>query len=207
MAAHDEHPAPGSRPGSDLDGVRFAIVDLETTGLDPRRHRILQMAVVMVDGRGEVLDRWATYVRPKWGRLSRLGPVHVHGIRHRDLRGAPRPADALDQLVARLDGAVLTAHNLVFDLSFLEAEARRTGRTLPDGPRLCTLETSRRLDPDRHMRHRLSDLCARHGIEVVRPHDALADADATALVLPHLLDAHGVATREQLLALTRPATA
>lgn len=188
--------------GRSLDDVRFAVVDVETTGLDPRRHRILQVAVVLVDRHGEVVDRWSSYVRPRFGRLSRLGPVHVHGIGHRDLRGAPRPAAVLAELARRIDGAVLTAHNLGFDLAFLEAEAARCGQPLPEVPHLCTLEMSRRLDPSREMRHRLSDLCARHGITVVRPHDALADADATALVIPYLLEAHGVATVDQLLALT-----
>ena len=52
---------------------------------------------------------------------------------------------------------------------------------------------SRRLDPDRQLSHRLADLCARYDVALDRPHDALADAAATAAVLPHLLAAHGVA--------------
>ena len=63
---------------------------------------------------------------------------------------------------------------------------------------LCTLTLSRRLDPDRQLSHRLGDLCARYGIELVRPHDALADADATAALLPHLLKAHGITSAAQL---------
>jgi DNA polymerase-3 subunit epsilon len=181
--------------------MRFAVVDVETTGLSPRRHRILQIAVVVVDAEGDVLDRWSSYVRPRWGRLSRLGPRHVHGITHRRLRGAPRIDAVLVELAARLDGAVLTAHNLPFDLAFLRAAAQRSGTPLPAVPGLCTLEMSRRLDPDRQLRHRLGDLCERHGVVVVRPHDALADADATALVVPHLLAAHGIETRDQLEAL------
>jgi len=46
--------------------------------------------------------------------------------------------------------------------------------------------------------HRLADLCSRYDIQLVRPHDALADADATAAVLPHLLQAHGIETTDQL---------
>ena len=57
---------------------------------------------------------------------------------------------------------------------------------------------SRALDPEHRQRHRLSDLCERYGVVLVRPHDALADADATAAVLPHLLRAHGVTTVDQL---------
>lgn len=184
--------------------MRFAVVDVETTGLSPQTDRILQVAVVLVDGDGEVLDRWSSYVRPRWGRFSRLGPTHIHGITHADLRGAPRLDAVMVELSRRVDGAVLTAHNLPFDLAFLQAAARRTHAELPRTPTLCTLDLSRRLDPDRQQRHRLADLCERHGVVVLRPHDALADADATALVVPHLLAAHGVSTRDQLEALLSP---
>lgn len=192
-----QHLVPTVR-GVTTPDMRFAVVDVETTGLSPRRHRILQVAVVVVDADGQVLDRWSSYVRPRWGRLSRLGPRHVHGITHRQLRGAPSIDAVLVELAAHLDGAVLTAHNLPFDIAFLRAASRRSGTPLPVSRGLCTLDLSRRLDPDRQLRHRLGDLCERHGVTVVRPHDALADADATALVVPHLLAAHGVETTDQL---------
>jgi DNA polymerase III subunit epsilon len=188
--------------GASLDNVRFAVIDVETSGLDPRRHRVLQIAVVLVDRHGRVHDRWASYVRPRWGRLSRLGPVHIHGIAHRDLRGAPRPTEVIDEVARRIDGAILTAHNLEFDRAFLDAAAGRARRALPAVRQLCTLQMSRRLDPEREMRHRLIDICTRHGIDLTRPHDALADADATALIIPHLLAAHGVETLDQLLEFT-----
>ena len=51
---------------------------------------------------------------------------------------------------------------------------------------------SRRLDPDRALSHRLTDVAERYGVELLNAHDAAADAAATADVLPHLLAAHGV---------------
>jgi DNA polymerase-3 subunit epsilon len=59
---------------------------------------------------------------------------------------------------------------------------------------------SRRLDPEREQSHRLADVCERYGVPLERPHDALGDALATAAVLPHLLQAHGVVDSEQLSA-------
>ena len=46
--------------------------------------------------------------------------------------------------------------------------------------------------------HRLTDVCERYGVSLDRPHDALADAAATAEVLPHLLASHGITETEQL---------
>ena len=176
--------------------LRFGVVDLETTGLRTDRHRILQLGLVIVE-HGRVIDQWSTYIKLRWP-WQRLGPRHVHGIRRRDLRGAPRLVEVLDELADRLDGAIFTAHNAAFDGDFLENAARAEGSRLRIGPRLCTLRMSRRLDPDRHLSHRLGDLCDRYGLTIDRPHDALSDALATAEVLPRLLDAHGVTCAEQL---------
>jgi DNA polymerase-3 subunit epsilon len=104
----------------------------------------------------------------------------------------------LRELAVRLDGSRFVAHNAPFDIGFLHRAAARHGVVMPVNEPLCTLRMSRALDPDRRQRHRLTDLCERYGVELVRPHDALADADATAAVLPHLLRAHGVTTVDQL---------
>ena len=182
-------------PTSALSGERFAVVDVETSGLKADRHRVLQLGVVVVDADGTVLDTYSTLVSgtSAWQRwFGSVGPTHIHGIRRRDLRGAPSTGVALTELARRLEGARFVAHNAPFDLGFLQAEAHRVGATLPIERALCTLRLSRLLDPDRQHSHRLGDLCARYGITIDRPHDALSDAEATAALLPHLLRAHGV---------------
>lgn len=163
---------------------RFAVVDVETSGLRHRRHRILQLAVVTVLGDGTVVDSWVTTVRPVFGRV---GPTHVHGLTRRSLRGAPSFAAVAPELVRRLDGAVFTAHNARFDWAFVRRGLERTGYPVPDAARLCTLRLSRLLDPAGRQSHRLADVAARHGVDVTRAHDALADATATAELLPQLL--------------------
>lgn len=179
---------------------RFAVVDVETSGLSFSRHRVLQLAVVTVDPDGTVVDRWSTLVALPH-RWSRVGPTHVHGLTRRRLKGAPLIDDVLDELARRLDGSLFTAHNARFDGEFLLRAARRHGdpaliRSLER--RLCTLRMSRRLDPDRTMSHRLGDVAERYGVRLVNAHDAAADAEATALVLPHLLAAHGVTDVDDL---------
>jgi DNA polymerase-3 subunit epsilon len=173
---------------------RFAVVDLETSGVSTRRHRILQLAMVTVEADGSPVDTWETRVRLRWP-WQRVGPTHVHGLRRADLRDAPPLDRVLDEFRDRLDGAVFTAHNADFDAEFLLRAARRRPDLGLDGklsPRLCTLRLSRRLDPERTSSHRLGDVCERYGVTITRPHDALADATATARVLPHLLAAHQI---------------
>jgi DNA polymerase III subunit epsilon len=186
--------------------LRFGVVDLETTGLSVDRHRILQLGLVVYEipmctsgcgRRGRVVDQWSSYVklRRPW---HRLGPRHIHGIRRRDLRGAPGLAETLTELAERLDGSIFAAHNAAFDGGFLELAARAEGIDLDLGPQLCTLRMSRRLDPERTRSHRLGDLCVRYGVSLDRPHDAVHDALATAEVLAHLVEAHGITCAEQL---------
>lgn len=180
---------------------RFAVVDLETSGFSVRRHRILQVGLVTIEPDGTVVDEWSSLVRLRWP-LQRVGPTDVHHISRSTLRGAPRIDDVLDELGRRLDGSIVTAHNAGFDAGFLLRAARR--RPADDPVRralvrpLCTLRMSRRLDPDRLESHRLGDVAARYDVALDRPHDALADAAATAAVLPHLLAAHGIEHTEQL---------
>ncbi len=181
-----------------VSAQRFAVVDVETSGLSVHRHHLLQVGVVVVDGDGTVLDRWSSLVAPRSRWWFRVGPTQLHGIRRRDVRKAPPAAQVMAQLAQRLTGTRFVAHNAEFDLAFLRKAATRVGVELPLEQPLCTLRLSRTLDPERAFSHRLADLCARYDIQLVRPHDALADADATAAVLPHLLRAHGFLTVDQL---------
>src|SRR5690606_12787112 len=126
---------PGTSPGSD-GRVRYAVVDIETSGLSVRRHRVLQIAVVTVE-EGSVVDEWTSLVRLPWYR--RVGPRRVHGLTRRELRSAPASAEVLAELARRLDGAVFVAHNVRFDWPFLERAARRARVALPPVEQLCTL--------------------------------------------------------------------
>jgi DNA polymerase III epsilon subunit-like protein len=187
---------PALPSGVSLADTVFSVVDVETSGLSSRRHRVLQVAVVRVRADGRIVDRWSTLVRPRFARVGRSS--RVHGLTRRDLRGAPRFADIADELTARLHGTVVTGHNVGFDWAFLRRGLRRMGYDAPDALRLCTLRLSRSLDPAGESSHRLIELCARYGIPLGRAHDALADATATAELLPHLLRAAAVADADQL---------
>lgn len=180
---------------------RFAVVDLETTGLDTQRHRVLQLGMVTVEADGTVLDEWETFIKLRWP-LARVGPTHIHGITRPMLRGAPDLNSVLGEFSDRLGDSLLVAHNARFDGEFLVRAAERQRRPSEHierlQHRLCTLRMSRRLDPDRELSHRLGDLCDRYGVSLERPHEALSDAIATAAVLPHLLQAHHIADTDDL---------
>lgn len=184
-----------------LAAERFGVVDVETSGLNPDQHRVLQIGLVLVDAEGTVFDRWTTLVRPWIRPWNSVGPTHVHGIRRRDLLFAPSTRRAMAEFSRRVAGTRVVAHNAPFDLAFLRAEARRAGIQIDLRSPICTLQLSRALDPGRRQRHGLADVCERYGIQLVNAHDALVDAEAAAAVLPHLLRAHGVSNAGQLASL------
>ncbi len=172
--------------------TRYVVIDVETSGLSARRDRILQVAAVEVQRDGTIVNEWATHVRPRFGRFGRVGPTHVHGLTAASLGSAPVFRVIAPDLAQRLEGAVIVGHNVDFDWDFVTRSLRRVGVPLAPSARLCTLDLSRSLDPEKLVRHKLSEVCARNGVELAKAHDALADARATAQVLPRLLDQAGL---------------
>jgi DNA polymerase-3 subunit epsilon len=158
----------------------FAVVDTETTGLDPRRgHRIIELAVVRVGSELDVEDEWDSLLNPD----RNVGASAIHGIHFADVENAPRFADIAGDVLDLLGGEILVTHNRRFDVAFLAAEFRRVGYAFkPDA--LCTLELAEELG----LPSRLRDCCERLGVPCELGHAASVDARAVACVLPQLLE-------------------
>ena len=183
---------------SSLEDVRFAVVDTETTGLSGTDDYVLQLGVVVARSDGTIEDQYETFVRRNFWKPGRLGAFKVHGITRRNLWRGISPNEMLERLNDYLSTTIFVAHNAKFDIAFLTSEATRANTSINLNGPLDTLKLSRALDPKRSLSHRLKDVTARYNVVVARPHDALADALGTALVLPHLLRAHNITTAEQL---------
>lgn len=161
----------------------FSVVDVETTGLFPEEHdRVVEIAIVKVRDDGFIADEYTTLVNP----LRDIGPTAIHGIRARDITAAPTFPDIAGDVLDRLSGCTLAAHNAQFDLMFLAAEMSRAGVQFPAVPWVCTLELSARLLPGAASR-RLEACCQVVGIPYTSPHMALEDARATARLLAILI--------------------
>jgi DNA polymerase-3 subunit epsilon len=170
------------RRGPLAPGLPYAVVDVETTGLDPTIDRIVEIAVVRCDERGRAVSEWSTLVQPD----RDPGPTAVHGLTAADLEAAPRFAQVLPELLRQVDGSVVAAHNLAFDAAFLATECRRAGDPGPSGLGLCTLNLARALYPHRPG-YSLASCTAEAGIDHSGAHRALADARVTALLLDRML--------------------
>lgn len=180
----------------------FAIIDVETTGLSPRQNRIVELAVVRVGNKGNVVDEWSTRFNPE----GPVGATHIHGITQADVAGAPLFRDVAPHLIPYISGVPIAAHNANFDLAFLRAEFERAGWDSPWLPAFCTLDGSREYLP--HLdRRRLADCCWAAGVPLDNAHSALGDARATAGLLRYYLARAGRRQSQLLTALRQDAIA
>ncbi|WP_116111984.1 3'-5' exonuclease [Austwickia chelonae] len=171
--------------GWEHDGP-YAVIDLETTGLSPRKgDRIVEIAIARIDRYGNIEDEFATLIKPD---DRDTGPVFVHGITRDAVSRAPRFVEVADEVLARLDGAVVVAHNASFEEAFLHAEFSAAGYRLPPMPALCTLWLGRRTFQAANFT--LGTLAQQAGVPLVDKHTALGDVRAVSRLLPRMLDRH-----------------
>lgn len=200
MTTHELSTAPNT-----MRNVSFAVVDFETTGLNPETDRIVQVAAIIVNGEGHIVDSFDTIVKPESPDEYQHGAEHIHGISAEQVSSGMPLREALEQLWSISAGNVFTAHNASFDLGFLHAESERVGIKSQVEIHIDTLELSRRTaGTDTTRRHNLFALCEHYGIERDKVHDAKSDATATAQLLMHLIKELGVETPDQVSELFAP---
>jgi DNA polymerase-3 subunit epsilon len=167
-----------------LEDATYVVVDLETTGLRPGQSGICEIGAVRLRG-FEVEDEFQTLVDP--GLPIAAGASAVTGLRNEQLRGAPRPAEAVRRFHAFAGDAVLVAHNARFDLAFLDRETERLTGSRIGSPVVDTVRLARRLLAGRVSGFGLAQL-AWFLDTTERPcHRALPDARATAELLLALI--------------------
>jgi DNA polymerase-3 subunit epsilon len=185
-------------PGTPLFDVTFCVLDLETTGGSAATCEITEIGAVKYHG-GEPVGSFQTLVDPGTGIPPFI--TILTGITEAMVRKAPRIDAVLPAFLEFCRGAVLVGHNLRFDLSFLDAAARRLDQPLagtgcPTENALArrvidTVGLARRLIRDEVRDLTLATLSAHFRSPVTPTHRALDDARATAHVFHALLERAG----------------
>lgn len=152
---------------------RFAVIDLETTGMTATADRITEVGIVMVID-GKVIEEWSTLVNPQCAIPPEI--QSLTGITNAMVRDAPTFDEIADEVRGRLTDATFVAHNARFDYGFIKNEFRRLGESFTADV-LCTVRLSRRLYPE-YSRHGLDQLRDRHLLSMDGRHRALGDARA-----------------------------
>ena len=161
----------------------FVCIDLETTGLDPKRDKIIEIGAVKVE-QGEVTGEWEIFVNPERKLGERI--VELTGIRDEQLAGAGKIAEILPGLFAFLGDYALLGHGVLFDFSFLK-KAAVNEKLVFERRGIDTLRIARKYLKDLESRS-LASLCKYYGIHH-KAHRALEDARATVALYGKLAEA------------------
>ena len=157
----------------------LAVVDVETTGLDPGTDRVIEVGVVHMRG-GEVVDTYQSLVNPQRDVPEEV--ERITGIKAADLVTAPSFAEVAADVQAALEGKVFVAYNLAFDRAFVRGELERCGFNWHDPPYIDPLIFVRELHRNQGSK-RLAAVAARLGISLENAHRAADDAEAAGRVL------------------------
>lgn len=160
----------------------IVVFDFETTGLDHKHSRIIEIGAIKYINRQEV-DRFSTLINPN----VTLSPIitKITGITDHMLKDAPGILDVLPKFHDFLRGAIGVAHNAEFDIGMLFYESMRIGIQC-DYTVICTLKLARALVNIE--RRNLDALAAHFDLSFESRHRSIGDILVTAGVLWKILD-------------------
>lgn len=173
-----------------LEAVRFVVIDIEATGLDTAKDRILTIGAIPVTATrlqpGEALE--LTVLQDTVGAEA----APIHGLVRQDVADGVSEPEALGQFVDRLGNAVLVAHHVAFDQGILDAALERHGGAPLLNDVVDTEVLTRRLalgplPRETTERFTLDASAERYALETEARHTAPGDALLTAELLLRLL--------------------
>jgi CBS domain-containing protein len=165
-----------------LDAVVF---DTETTGLDPRKARLVEIgAISLVGGRLQDDASFRRLVNP--GEPIPAVAARIHGINDAAVADAPEFRELWPEVSSLLQSPVLIGHSIGFDLAVLKKECGRAGIPWPRPRMLCTRMLAELAEPEL-ADYSLDTVAARLGVEVIGRHSALGDAVTAARIFLRLV--------------------
>ena len=175
--------------------MREIIFDTETTGLDSKEDRVIEIGAIELVNRFPSGRTFHHYIN-SGGRQIHPDAQAVHGISMEALADKPVFAAIADEFVNFIEGAKLIAHNANFDMGFINAELGRLGHPpIADEWVVDTLAIARRKHPMGP--NSLDALCRRYGVDNSHreKHGALLDSELLAEVYIELAGGKQAALR------------
>jgi DNA polymerase III epsilon subunit family exonuclease len=184
-----------------LRGLSCVVVDIETTGLEPVSSEIIEIAALKVE-KGGIADVFNSLIRIDRSLTAEI--VNLTGITDQMLAEGSDKVEVLQKLLAFVRDLPLIAHNVEFDIPFLNHHLGLTLGTSLANQSICTLKLARKIVPGLPS-YRLQKLADHFAIPAPVVHRAHGDVEITFnlwLKLVALLEQKGITTLEKLLALS-----
>jgi DNA polymerase III epsilon subunit family exonuclease len=147
----------------------ITVFDFETSGLDPQKDRVIEMAAIRI-ANGQIVGEFSTLVQFNGALTPKI--KELTGIQDEALKHGFDEVTAFKIFNRFIGNSVIVAHNAAFDLGFLHHSLMRLAKRSFNNSFIDTLTISR----DRtFFPYKLIDLCGRYNIELLGAHRALSD--------------------------------
>ncbi|WP_394524670.1 PolC-type DNA polymerase III [Lacrimispora sp. JR3] len=164
----------------------YVAVDLETTGLDPKKDKIIEIGAVLVLN-GVIKDTYETFVNPYRKLEERI--TSLTGIRDEQLESAPGIETVIGEFLDFAGKFPVLGHHVIFDYSFLKRAAVNGGHGF-ERQGIDTLKLARRFMPPEAKKN-LKDACEFFEIKQEQSHRALADSKSAHFLYQELVRRFG----------------
>lgn len=177
-----------------LNKTTFACLDCETTGLDPKSDRIIEVAVTLFTLE-QTLKSYETLIDPE-GPISESS-MQIHHITNEMVVGKPKIKDVLPEIFALIGHTIIIGHGIQLDISFLSESAKRASipTTIENNISIDTLRLARLYGES--PTNSLEKLREHFNIEPEGAHRAMSDVTVNIAVFKYL--SHSFKTTEELL--------
>lgn len=166
-------------PADLIHNLKFCVFDLETTGGNFKMDKIIEIGLVKIENL-QITEKRNFLIQP--GIKIPEFIQRLTSIDHEDVGGAPTIEDVIDEIVTFIGDSIVVAHNISFDLPFLNSELHRLGRKRLKNKGICTNLMTRYLIPNL-LHSNLHYMSTIFNITHKKAHRALDDAHATADLL------------------------
>lgn len=171
----------------------YSILDLETTGLDPKYDEIIEIGIIKVRN-NQIVDTYQTLVQPSRKYFDdEDNEIYVDefieeltGISNEMLEAAPKIEEVIENSINFISEDIIVGHNVNFDINFLYDAIKKYNNTDLSNDFLDLMKMARRAIKEIN-HHRLKDIAAFFEYDY-EPHRALEDCKATYDLLNHLMD-------------------
>ncbi len=178
----------------------LAFIDTETTGTDPSRHEIIELAVIIArqvprEGMGpkiEIIEECEWKIKPERIEQAEEQALRVNGYNEVDWMFAEERKKAMEEFAKKTHSCTFVSHNLVFDYAFVTKAFEETG--VDNRMHYAKLDTisvafARLYDAPQADKFSLKSLCDLLKVENTKAHTALADTRALVEVYKKLMRA------------------
>lgn len=160
----------------------YTLVDIETTGLDPRYDSIIEIGAIKVRD-NKITEQFSSLVNPQ--RLIDDFISELTGITNLELKNAPVISEVIPFFMDFTYGEIIVGHNVNFDINFLYDNMMKQLDLPLSNDFVCTLRLSRWLFKDLHS-HSMKSLINEFNLPERTQHRAVADCQYTKDLLDYM---------------------